>query len=84
MKCPKKIHIAAALILIDSVAKLCKNYYLQIFLEDCKYLLKENEMTKFIYQKLEWDFFYEAYSSDDSNKDVDWGINDKADKKRFF
>lgn len=53
MKCPKKIHIAAALILIDSVAKLCKNYYLQVFLEDCKYLLKENEMTKFIYQKLE-------------------------------
>lgn len=41
-------------------------------------------MTEFIYQKLEWDFFDEAYSSDDSNKDVDWGINNKADKKRFF
>ena len=36
-------------ILLDSVVKLCRNYYLQVFLEDCKYLLKENEMTKFIY-----------------------------------
>ena len=48
---------------------MCKNYYLQIFLEDRKYVLKEYKMTKFTYQELELDFFDESDFSDEPDKE---------------
>ena len=30
---------------IDSVSKLCKNYNPEVFLEECKYIVKEKEVT---------------------------------------
>ena len=38
--------------LIDSVFKIGRNYYPLDFLEECKYMLKENNMNKFINDKL--------------------------------
>ena len=35
-------------ILIDSVFKTGKNYYAQVFLEECKYVAKEKKMPKYI------------------------------------
>ena len=40
-----------------------RKYYLQVFLEQCKYVDKENKMTKFINGELE-------ISSDESDEDV--------------
>ena len=30
---------------IDYVSKLCKNYNPEVFLEECKYIVKEKEVT---------------------------------------
>ena len=37
-----------SVILIDSVFRTGKNYYLQVFLEECKYIVKEKEMPEYI------------------------------------
>lgn len=34
-------------ILLDSDVKIGKNYHLQVFLEEWKYIVKENEINKF-------------------------------------
>ena len=34
-------HICLSIILIDSVFKMSKNYYPQMFLKECKYIVKE-------------------------------------------
>ena len=40
-------------LLTDSVVKIDKNSYSQIFQEECKYVIKENMMIKFINDELE-------------------------------
>ena len=39
-------HICLSIILIDSVFKMNKNYYPQMFLKECKYIVKEKQMTR--------------------------------------
>ena len=34
-----------SVILIDSVLKMGKKYYPQVFLDDCKYVVKETKMS---------------------------------------
>ena len=51
--------ICRTLIVIDSVFTSGKNYYPQIFLEECKYKIKEIEIKSFITDDLE------SSSSDD-------------------
>ena len=53
--------ICLSVILIDSVYKKNKNYYPQVFLEECKYVVKEKKKCKFITDDIE-------ISSDDSDK----------------
>ena len=38
---------------IDSVMKMEKENYLQVYLEECKYIIKKTKMTKFIEAELE-------------------------------
>ena len=40
-------------ILIDSVFRTIKNYYPQVFLEKCKYVVKEKKMSECITKDLE-------------------------------
>ena len=40
-------------ILIDFVFKMGKNYYQQVVLEECKYIVKEKKISKFITNELE-------------------------------
>ena len=63
-KLPKKgsQYICLLAILIDSVFRTGKNYYPQLFLEECKYDVKEKKMSKYIIEDLE-------YSSDESDKE---------------
>ena len=52
--------IFLSVILIDSVYRKDKNYYPQVFLEECKYVVKAKKMSKFITDNKE-------ISSDDSD-----------------
>ena len=54
--------IYLSVILIDSVYKKDKNYYPQLFLEICKYVVQEKNMSIFITDNIE-------ISSDDSDKE---------------
>ena len=47
------ISICLSLVLVDSVFKVNKNYYLQVFLEECKYFIKGKEVTRHITEELE-------------------------------
>lgn len=40
--------VCLSVILINSVFKMGKSYYLQVFLEEFQYAVKENKMNKFI------------------------------------
>ena len=48
--------------MIDSVFRKDTKYYLQVFLEECKYVIKEKKMPKFITDDIE-------ISSDDFGKE---------------
>ena len=37
-------YICSSVILIDSVFRTGKNYYTQVFLEECKYVVKEKRL----------------------------------------
>ena len=45
--------ICLSVILIDSVFRTGKNYYPQVFLEECKYVVKEKKITKYIIDDIE-------------------------------
>ena len=53
--------VCLSVILIDSVYKTDKNYYPRVFLEECKYVVKENKKSRFITDNIE-------ISSDDSDE----------------
>ena len=49
--------ICLSVILIDSVYRTAKNYYPQVFLEECKYVVKEKKMLEYITDEISSDFF---------------------------
>ena len=54
-KTPKESiqHTCIACITIDSVMRMKKKNYPQVYLEECKYRMKKTKMTKFIEAELE-------------------------------
>ena len=44
-----------ACITIDSVMRMEKKNYPQVYLEECKYKIKKTKMTKFIEAELKWE-----------------------------
>ena len=40
---------------IDSVMRMEKKNYPQVYLEECKYKIKKTKMTKFIEAELKWE-----------------------------
>ena len=42
-------------ITIDSVMRMEKKFYPQVYLEECKYKMKKTKVTKFIEAELEWE-----------------------------
>ena len=48
-------YIWFACITIDSVVRMEKKNYLQVYLEECKYRMKKTKMTKFIGAELKWE-----------------------------
>ena len=45
--------ICLSVILIDSIFRTDKNYYPQVFLEECKYVVKEKKMPEYITDDIE-------------------------------
>ena len=45
--------ICLSVVLTDSVFEMVKNYYFQVLLEECKYMVKEKEVTKHITEELQ-------------------------------
>ena len=63
-----------SLIMLDSVVKVGKKYYPQVFLEECKYVKRKNKMFNYINDNLEMtssDEDYRFYSESDSESDSD-------------
>ena len=56
------VFICLSVILIDSVFRTSKSYYPQVFLEYCKYAVKEKKMSEYITDNIE-------IFSDDSGKE---------------
>ena len=55
--------IGLSVILIDSAYTKDKNYYPQVFLEECKYVVKDKKTSKLIIEDIE-------ISSDDSDNEI--------------
>ena len=58
-------YASIACITIDSVMKIQKKNYQQIYLEECKYKIKKTKMSKFINTELESDSGSELESNFD-------------------
>ena len=56
--------------MIDSVFRIAKNYYPQVFVEECKYIVKEKKMPKYItlMTKISSDFDREDSNKENSNE----------------
>ena len=49
----KVLTISSTIILIESVFRTGINFYFEVFLEDCKYVVKEKKIPKYITDDLE-------------------------------
>ena len=61
--------------MLDSVVKVGKKYYPQVFLEECKYIKRKNKMFNYINDNLEKpssDKDDGLYSKSDSESDSDF------------
>ena len=55
--------------MIDSVFRTGKNYYPPVFLEECKYVVKEKEIPKYIIDYIEISSDSHRKNSDEENSD---------------
>ena len=67
------LYTCISCITIDSVIKMEKKYFPQVYLEECKYKIKEMQMSRFINTELdldsEWDDELMAKLKSDSDND---------------
>ena len=66
-------HTCIASITIDSVMKMNKKYFSQVYLKECKYKIKKIQMSRFINAELESD------SESDSDSDSESDDESKSD-----
>ena len=64
--------------MLDSVVKVMKKYYLQTFLEECKYEIKNTKMESFINYELE-----RSSSNDESDSDSHNESDNETDNEQF-
>ena len=68
-----------SLIMLDSVVKVGKKYYLQVFLEECKYIKRKNKMFNYINHDLEMPSSDDDDDDDDNDDDDDDGLFSESD-----
>ena len=79
--------ICLSVILIDSVFRTGKNYYPQVFLEECKYVVKEKKIPKYIIDNIEISSDSHGGNSDKENSDkktFDEETTDEEDSDEEF
>ena len=54
----------------DSIFRAGKNYYLPVFLDECKYIVKEKKIPKYIIDDIEIPCDSDKENSDEENYDV--------------
>ena len=59
--------ICLSVLLIDSVFRTGKNYYPQMLIEECKYVVKEKKMPKHITENIEISSDSDRENSDEEN-----------------
>ena len=73
--------------MIDSVFRTGKNYYPQVFLEECKYVVKEKKIPKYIIDNIEISSDSHGGNSDKENSDkktFDEETTDEEDSDEEF
>ena len=55
--------------MIDSVFKTGNNHYYQVLLEECKYVLKEKKMSKYMIDDIEISSDFDRDNSNEENSD---------------
>ena len=53
--------------MIDSVFRTCKNYYPQVFLEECEYAVSKKMICKYIIDDIEISSDFDRENSDEEN-----------------
>ena len=66
-----KHYTCIACITIDSVMRMDKKNYPQVYLEECKYKIKKIKIPRFINTELNSDSESDSESDDDSDNDSD-------------
>ena len=66
--------------MIDSVFRTGKNYYLQVFLEECKYPVKEKKTPKYIIDNTEFFFDSDRENSYEENSDKETFDEEASDE----
>ena len=61
--------ICLSVILIGSVFRTGKNYYRQVFLEECQYVVKEKKIPKFIPDDIEISYDSDKEDPDEESSD---------------
>ena len=70
-----------ACITIDSVIRIDKKNYPQVYLEECKYKIKKIQMSRFINAELDLDSQSDSESDDDQLKsDSDYDSDNDSDE----
>ena len=67
--------------LIDSVFRTSNNYYPQLFLEECKYVVKEKKMPKYIIDDIEISSNSDRENSDKKNCDDENSDEENSDQE---
>ena len=63
---------------INSVFKRGKNYYLQVFWEECKHVIKEKKVPKYIISDIE------ISDSDRENSNKENSVEENSDEKKYL
>ena len=70
-------HICISVILIDSVFRIDENYCPQVFLEECKYVVKKKKEKKYA-----WIWFWQE-DSDTGNSDEEDSNEQNSNEENF-
>ena len=69
--------------MIDSVFRTGKNYYPQVFLEECKYIAKEKKIPMYLINDIEISADSDRENSDEENSDKENPKKKTSDKENF-
>ena len=73
--------ISLSVVLIKSVFKTGKNYYPQVFLEECKYVIKEKKTPEYITDNVEISSDSEREDFDEGNSNQENSDEENSDKE---